>query len=273
MRGEFLDLNGVRLYYYAAGSRGAGEPIVLIHGFPTSGHLWRDVVPLLPTGHRVVVIDLIGFGRSDPARGAALDIRGHALRTVSMMDQLGIERACFVGHELGGGVSLALAVEWPHRVSRVCAVSSVAFDAWPIRTLRLARRLLPVTRLLSQSVLRSFLRSELIRGFADHDTGAHDLDVFLRAFESADGRDSLLAHIAALEPSETRALSLRLREIAVPTSIVWGANDPFLSRHVGERLAAGIRDSTLTIVPDARHFAPRDTPNAVAHAVTSLLSR
>jgi len=113
----------------------------------------------------------------------------------------------------------------------------------------------------------------LIRGFSDHDTGSHDLDVFLRAFESSDGRDSLVAQIAALEPSQTRALSLRLGEITVPTSIVWGANDPFLSRHVGERLAAAIPGSTLTIVPDARHFAPRDAPNAVAHAVTSLLAR
>ena len=66
MRGEFVDVGGARLYYYAAGSRGAGEPIVLIHGFPTSSHLWRDVVPLLPTGRRVVVLDLLGYGRSDP---------------------------------------------------------------------------------------------------------------------------------------------------------------------------------------------------------------
>ena len=48
MRGEFLDLGGARLYYYAAGTRGAGDPVVFLHGFPTSSHLWRDVVPLVP---------------------------------------------------------------------------------------------------------------------------------------------------------------------------------------------------------------------------------
>jgi len=65
MRGEFLDLSGARLYYYAAGTRGAGVPVVFIHGFPTSSHLWNDVVPLMPQGHRLVVLDLLGFGRSD----------------------------------------------------------------------------------------------------------------------------------------------------------------------------------------------------------------
>ncbi len=64
MRGEFLDLSGARLYYYAAGTRGAGVPVVFLHGFATSGHLWADVVPLMPAGHRLVVLDLLGYGRS-----------------------------------------------------------------------------------------------------------------------------------------------------------------------------------------------------------------
>ena len=78
MRGEFVDVGGARIYYYATGTRGAGEPVVLIHGFPTSSHLWRDVAPLIPEGHRVVVIDLLGYGRSDPPNGRDLSIKGHA---------------------------------------------------------------------------------------------------------------------------------------------------------------------------------------------------
>jgi pimeloyl-ACP methyl ester carboxylesterase len=62
MRGEFIDLNGERIYYYAAGTRGVGDPIVLIHGFPTSSHIWFDVVPRLPQGHRVIVVDLPDSG-------------------------------------------------------------------------------------------------------------------------------------------------------------------------------------------------------------------
>ena len=54
MRGEFVDLDGVRLYCYAFGQRGAGHPIVLVHGSFTSSHLWQDVLPRLPKGHRVL---------------------------------------------------------------------------------------------------------------------------------------------------------------------------------------------------------------------------
>ena len=56
-------------------------------------------------------------------------------------------------------------------------------------------------------------------------------------------------------------------------SVVWGAHDPFLSRHVGEQLAAAIPGSALTIVPEARHFVPLDKPHAVAGAVATLLAR
>ncbi|MEX2325322.1 MAG: alpha/beta fold hydrolase, partial [Gemmatimonadaceae bacterium] len=60
MRGEFVDVGGVRLYYYAAGTRGGGDPIVLLHGFATSSVLWRGLIPLLPPGRRIVAADLLG---------------------------------------------------------------------------------------------------------------------------------------------------------------------------------------------------------------------
>lgn len=103
MRGEFVDLGGARLYYYAAGTRGTGEPVVFLHGFPTSSHLWREVVPLVPDGHRVVVVDLLGYGRSDKPLGRDVSIKGHAERVVQLLDALRIERAAIIGHDVGAG--------------------------------------------------------------------------------------------------------------------------------------------------------------------------
>src|SRR5687768_16824667 len=137
MRGEFIDVGGARLYYYAAGSRGSGEPVVFLHGFPTSSHLWGEVVRLMPAGHRLVVVDLLGYGRSDRPAGRDVTIRGHAERVVALMDALGINYACVAGHDVGGGVAQAIAIRWPARVSRLCLVDSVAFDAWPTREVRL----------------------------------------------------------------------------------------------------------------------------------------
>src|SRR4026209_1192362 len=129
MRGEFIDVNGARLYYYAAGSRGAGEPVVFLHGFPTSSHLWTDVVPLVPKGHRVVVVDLLGYGRSDRPAGRGVSRPGpgdrrRGARVVGLLDELAINYACIVGHDVGGGIAQTMAVRWPTRVSRLMLVNS-----------------------------------------------------------------------------------------------------------------------------------------------------
>jgi pimeloyl-ACP methyl ester carboxylesterase len=273
MRGEFLDVNGVRLYYYAAGTRGAGEPIVLVHGFPTSGHLWTDVVPLLPSGHRVVVLDLLGYGRSDRAGSARVDLRSHADRLIRVLDLLGINFACVVGHDIGGGITQSIAIRHPHRVSRMCLIDSVGFDAWPSRMVKVARAMIPLTRHLPPSWIQSVVRTELLRGYQDHERGSHDVDLYLRPFMEADGRDALMEHLVALDSSETEALEPRLKDIVSPTAILWGDHDPFLPVSLGERLHAAIPKSTIERLPDARHFVPHEAAHRVAATITQLLRR
>lgn len=273
MRGEFLDLDGARVYYYAAGSRGSGEPIVLLHGFPTCGHLWADVVPLLPPGHRVVVVDLLGFGRSDPPGTEPVTLRAHAERTLALLDALGINFACVVGHDVGGGVAQVMAVRWPHRVSRLALVDSVAYDCWPTREVKLARAMLPLTRLLPPGLLLSVLRRDLARGYDDAARGTRSIEKYLRAFAGDEGRDAFLRHLQALDAGETAALAGALRTLVQPTAIVWGALDQFLPVKIGRRLAGDIPDATLDVVEGAGHFTPEEAPARVAGAITELLAR
>ena len=272
MRGEFLDLNGARLYYYAAGSRGAGEPVILLHGFPTSGHLWRDVVPMLPEGHRVVVLDLLGFGRSDPPGRHGVDLRSHADRLIAVLDHLRINYACVVGHDIGGGVAQSAAIRFPHRVSRLGLVNSVAYDLWPTREVRVARAMLPLTRHLPATWIQSIVRADLLRGYVDHDRGAHEIERYLRPFATTDGREALVAHMLALHGAETHALAPRLRHIVCPTAIIWGSDDPFLPASIGKRLAGDIPGCTLEIVP-GRHFLPEENAATVAAQIAKLLAR
>lgn len=273
MRGEFLDLDGARLYYYAAGTRGAGEPVVFLHGFPASGHLWNDVIPVMPAGHRLVVVDLLGYGRSDPPQGRLLSLRAHADRIVALLDALAIPRACIVGHDVGGGVAQELAVHAPTRVSHLALVNSVAFEGWPTRDVKLARAMLRVTRRLPPRWLLPVLRADLERGYADPLRAVHSIERFVRPFASDGGRDAFMQHLKALDARETRALSLRLGEIRVPTAVIWGAHDPFLKPALGRRLAEVIPGATLTVIPDARHFTPEDSPRPVADAIGALLTR
>ena len=273
MRGEFVDLDGARVYYYAAGTRGAGEPVVFVHGFPTSGHLWNDVVPLVPAGHRVVVVDLLGYGRSDRPRGHAVSIRAHADRLVALFDVLGINYATLVGHDVGGGIVQTVAVRHPQRVSRLCLVDSVAFDGWPTRDVKLARAMLPLTRHLPPTWLLSVLRNDLLRGYVDQERGQHSVERFVRPFATPEGRDVFMHHLLALDPADTQAIAARLKDIVAPTAIAWGQHDPFLPLSLAERLCAAIPGATLDVIPNARHFTPEECPHRIGDVLAALLQR
>ena len=273
MRGEFVDLAGVRLYYYAAGSRGAGAPVVFLHGFGTSGHLWSEVVSLMPGGHRIVVVDLLGHGRSDPPHGHPLSLDAHAGRVTALLDTLGVRTACVVGHGMGGGVAQAMALSAGSRVASMALVSSIAFADWPTRDVVLARRAMPLLRHLPPSWLLSMVRSELERGYGDAPRAAHALDKFGRPFASMEGRKALREHIEALDGAETRALGARLPTLGIPVAVVWGTADPLLPLSLGRRLAEAIPGATLYVVDDGRHFLPEENPRQVADAVARLLER
>ncbi|MBA3889337.1 MAG: alpha/beta fold hydrolase [Gemmatimonadaceae bacterium] len=273
MRGEFVDVRGARLYYYAAGTRGAGEPVVLLHGFPTSGHLWADVVPHLPQGHRTIVLDLLGFGRSDRPGSHAVDIHAHADRVIALLDALGINFACLIGHDIGGAIALAAALRHPPRVSRLGLVSAAAFDAWPPRDVKVVRATLPLTRHLPPSWVSSVLRADLLRGYVNADHAARSVDRYLQPFGDADGRDAFFQHLQQLDPADPDALTPRLGDIVQPTAVVWGRNDPFLPVKNAERLAAAIPSATLDIIEEGGHFVPEEQPQEVAQAIGRLILR
>jgi pimeloyl-ACP methyl ester carboxylesterase len=273
MRGEFIDLDGARVYYYAAGTRGAGEPVVLVHGFPTSGHLWSEVVPLVPAGHRVVVVDLLGYGRSDRPRAERVSLRAHADRTIQLFDALGIDRACVVGHDIGGGVAQSMAIRYPERVSRLCLVDSVAFEGWPAGEARLARAVLPLARHLPPGWVLPMVRGRLLRGYADQERGAHSVAHYVRPFAGAEGRDALIRHLLELDATETAGLAPKLKDVAQPTAIVWGERDPFLPVGIGRRLREAIPSSTLDVISGARHFTPEEAPSRIGDTLKALLRR
>ena len=273
MRGEFLDLDGARIYYYAAGTRGVGNPVVFVHGFPTSGHLWGDVVPLMPPGHRLVVLDLLGFGRSDRPMQRPMDVRAQADRVVAVLDELNIKEACAVGHGLGGGIVQSIAVRPPSRLSHLCLVDSVAFGRWPSVLARLGRALAPAAALLPPSSVLTLLRRELARAYSDPIRAARSIDIFLRPFKGTEGRDALLAHLRALRADETAAIAPKLAAIRVPAAVLWGRHDKITSLSIGKRLQASIPAATLSVIDDGGHFTPEEAPRQVADGIAALLRR
>lgn len=113
---------GVEIHYEIAGE---GRPVVLLHGFPDTGNLWRhQVAALSVNGFRVITPDLRGFGHSDkPTDVDAYNVLYLAGDVVAVLDDAGVERAHVVGHDWGAALSWTLASFLPDRVDHLVALS------------------------------------------------------------------------------------------------------------------------------------------------------
>ncbi len=277
MRGEFVDVGNQRLYYYAAGTR-AGDgrpPVLLIHGFPMSSRLWHLVARDFPAGHRLIVVDLPGFGRSDPAPpDDKLDLIERSARSLlALLDELGVASTAVVGHGLGGAVAQAIAVLAPARVSHLALVASAGFGTKPRRMTGVARTLEPLTRFAPSGVLAGLVHGSVRRGFADPNRTDLALDACLRPFASRAGRSVLARHLLAMAHGDSARWSSLLAEVRVPASVLHGRDDPFYTLAHAERLATALPDARLDVIDGARHFIPEDTPDQLVRHLGTLLAR
>jgi haloalkane dehalogenase len=115
---HFRTVDGLRLAHV---DEGDGAPVVMWHGEPTWSFLWRKVVPpVRDAGHRVILPDLVGFGRSDkPMDPAWYSYDRHCAMAATLLEDLDVRDATFVVHDWGGPIGMRLAIEHPDRVARL----------------------------------------------------------------------------------------------------------------------------------------------------------
>ncbi|MCY1073010.1 alpha/beta fold hydrolase [Archangium lansingense] len=249
---------------------GRGAPLVLLHGIPTWGFLWSGLLPALSMTHRVLIPDLLGYGYSDRREGFDRSIARQAEALDAWMDRLGVGDAAVVGHDIGGGIAQHLAIRFPRRVSRLCLMNSVSYDAWPLELMvQLGHP--GVVRRLSAPSLQRLLKVVLKRKpFATAPPGGL-VDGLLAPYGTEVGKTSLVRNAVALDTNQTQELVPRLPHMAVPTRVVWGVDDDILPVKWGERLAWEIPGAKLVRVEHAKHFLMWDQPHAVMTALYELL--
>ena len=121
---------------------GAGDPVVLLHGNPTWGFLYRDfVAPLTAAGYRVIIPDMIGFGLSEkPAREQAHSLDGHIANLTALLRGLDLQRVTLVCHDWGGPTGLGFALS---NTARVRALVLMSTWAWPLPPAEFHTRIFP----------------------------------------------------------------------------------------------------------------------------------
>lgn len=244
---------------------GEGDPIILLHGIPTWGYLWHKLTPVLAKQWRVLVPDLPGFGYSDKSDRFDRSIARQAEWVDQWMEQLGIEQARIVAHDIGGGVALRLATLFPKRVSGLCVMNTVCYDSWPIEAmLQLGHP--AARRKISASKTITMLKLALKQGFASSSEDGL-LEGLLAPYTTEVGKRSLVRNAASLNTNLTTEITHLLGRIQVPTLILWGEDDVFQLLKYGERLAQDIPNARLVRIKDARHFVMFDRPEEVERQV------
>jgi pimeloyl-ACP methyl ester carboxylesterase len=116
----FAEVNGVRMHYLVAGK---GEPVLLLHGYAQSSHMWRPLMAELAKSHTVIAPDLRGFGQSSrPDEGYTKTVMAQDVR--ALMRSLGHARVSVVGHDIGLMVAYAYAAQFPSEVSRIALMDA-----------------------------------------------------------------------------------------------------------------------------------------------------
>lgn len=281
MRGEFVDIDGCRLYCYASGSRGAGDPIVLVHGCFMSSHLWHDMLPRMPAGHRVLVLDLLGHGRSDPPYGRSMTVAAHAERTAALLDIMGVQQATIVGHGVGAAIATRVAADRRDRIARLALVSPAllgrdARDARVSRRMRRIARMHPFWKRVSGQWLASALHGAMLRGYANRMTGAYSLDVHIKWYRWREGRNAGCAQLRALRQSvHDTSAALQPNALSMPVALIAGERDPYLRARRRVRLETELREAsgnqlTVHCVPGAAHMIPEEAPDRLAMHLSEL---
>jgi pimeloyl-ACP methyl ester carboxylesterase len=262
-----MDVNGIDLYVEDSG--GAGEAVVLLHGWPDSARLWRNQVPpLTAAGYRVIAPDLRGFGRSaKPDDVAAYRLTEPVADVVGILDALGIERCHLVGHDWGAAVAWLFGSLHGDRLRTLTALS-VPHLAAP-RTLRQREMawyqlFFQFTGVAEESLAHDdwALFRELLRG--DGDVEQYVADLSRPGALTA----SLNWYRANLAPQPPSVAPPRLPKIAVPTLGIWSTGDHYLA---GGRMPLSERfvDAAWRYeeIDGASHWIPLDA----ADRLTELL--
>ena len=250
---------------------GEGEPVILLHGIPTWSYLYNDVIPLLAPSVRIIAPDFLGHGYSDRRDFFDRSLVAQTAMIIKLMDHLRIERAHFVGHDTGGGVSLIMAIHHPERVAKLVLANVVAYDSWPIDDMIALGN--PNWRSKSPKDVADFLAAGLPDGIHNKDRLTPEFMAGIVApYSDEEGKISIIRNASALNTNHTTMLAERHCEITSPTLCLWGVHDPWQTIRDGERLVNEIPNARLVRVENASHWIPHDTSGIFATEIINFLS-
>jgi pimeloyl-ACP methyl ester carboxylesterase len=261
--GQVIDIDGYRVHYVEQGS---GPAMVLVHGFGGSTYQYRKLMPLLARDHRVVAVDLKGFGYSERDAAAGLSQSDQVAMLRALLPRLGITRAVFAGHSMGGGVVQRFAATYPEMVEALVLIASVTGEE------RHARRALGPALVLRPllPLLAGLAASRLIKGsFYDQSQLTPEVrEGYLRPARIKGSMDGLIAMMrdgARDEPVDAA-------RITCPVLVLSAAHDTVVPLSSAQRIRERLPQARLVVIDRAAHVLIEEQPEACAGAIRDFLA-
>jgi len=267
-----LSALGLRTRVLEAGSDGATEAVVFLHGHPGSAEDWHHLLPQVAPFARGVAIDLPGFGKAEKPAAWDYSAGTYATFLAAAFRELGVERAHLVMHDLGG-IGVVWGVAHPEAFASATLIDTgILLDfrwhpiarmyrAWPIGEVMTAL----TNRAGFRAVMRLYnpqprkLPPEVIdRWWADYG---------LRT------RRAALAFYRATPPVVMERLVAPLRSLDVPALVVWGAHDPAVPVEQAERQRESFPSADVAVFEDSGHWPYLDDPNRAMREIVPFIER
>ena len=243
----YLNVDGTRVRYVDVGE---GPTVVLLHGFASSIENWVTVMPRLVKDHRVIAIDLRGFGWTDrPVADYSPAAQAKLLKDV--LDERKVGKIALVAHSWGSSVALAFALAYPDQVERLALYDAWVYDSQLPSMFHMAR-----AKGLGEALFSLFYseryEERLTLGFYNPELVTQQLvdDVEL-AFDRPGTRFAALETVRGMRFDE---LEPKYRTITVPTLLLWGREDLVTPVSIGEKLVRQLPNAKLSVYPRCGHF-------------------
>ena len=251
---------------------GQGHPIVFIHGLGGNLTHWQFVAPELAKHHRVIGLDLPGFGETRrPSRPYTYDLMADAV--FDLLKQRGVEKFTVVGHSFGGAVATLMTLREPERVTGLVVVNPAGFNRFP-RWMQEGSRvaLHPVVTMPGLLLSVKFILSQVCRGEGP------GVDAFARSSTRLKGGWKFLTDLTHAAWSLRRDIVSRhfleeLGQLTLPVHMVWGDDDRLLDSSQGSEIARGLPAGRITRLPGVGHMPIFERPDAVIAAVRDVILR
>lgn len=265
-----LTANSLDLHYLEAGQ---GDPVLLLHGFPTSSHLYRNILPELGKTHRAIALDLPGYGLSEKPLDIAYDYELYNKTLNAFLDARHIERTHLVVHDLGGPAGLYWAVHNPGRVRSIVILNTLVFPEvhWTVTAFLLALRT-PGLRdfLVSPKGIVATMKLGVVH---KERMNRETLTPYTAPFETKPARKALIKAGSGLGIGGLAEIAKKLPSLEAPLRLIYGENDrvlPDVARTM-KRIQRLRPDAKLTALPSCGHFLQEDEPERVAELIAEWI--